>query len=136
MDSLGNKVITPTEVGIVTDVLLHIMKLLGKNYPKLSEGVRDVIMGKNFVTRTEEIFEDGVEKGRAEGRVEGRAEGRVEGRAEGRVEGADEAIIGTIQLFLEDGKSKDEIFARLAKKFHLEQEKFEDLFHKATENED
>lgn len=45
-------------------------------------------------------------------------------------------IIGAIQILLEDGKSKDEIFARVAKKFHLEREKFEELFQKATENED
>lgn len=69
-------------------------------------------MGKNFVTRTEIIYEDGYKKG---------YETCINYWK----------IIGAIQILLEDGKSKDDVFFRIANMFHVDQERFEYIFKKS-----
>lgn len=41
-------------------------------------------------------------------------------------------ILGSIQTMLEDGKSKNEIFACVSKRHNLDKEKFDELFQDAT----
>ena len=55
------------------------------------------------------------ENAHAEGHAEGRAEGLAEGRAEGM-------ILGTIETMRDDGKTDEEILARITGKYDLTEE--------------
>ena len=78
------------------------------------------IFQEEIAVKVEEGRQEGREEGRQEGREEGRQEGREEGRQEGREEGLEEGVIlGAIETMRDDGRSDEDILARLMKKYGL-----------------